>query len=352
MSSGFNSYFDAAIASIFAREFIEGAVIIVNYRTVIKNAEHWSNAEEKKRALREVTVSAAMASFVATVMVAILAVVLGILSSHLSERVVYIVEGVSKLVAAVAIMQLSIKIPVWLGIYENVSLLPCRQRPMSVASHSMNDDNAEVKVATITLAEIRFNVAWNIWREVAECGVFLIPVFLSGNLQAIPFSALIGIVFAVILGIILSIALNRMSTKFWLALIMVLLTGIFSASLFKSAVHEFELLTGETPTVYVVQNPFFSSESFPMLIFEPFGYSTYETVLQIVSFWCWIFFACVLHYLKYRLSKKYKETQANAIKDDSEEEATRRISSSGTTSIDSTNNRDASVDLEANSPEG
>jgi high-affinity iron transporter len=351
MSSGFNSYLDAAIASIFAREFIEGAVIIVNYRTAIKNAEHWSNAEEKKRALREVTVSAAMASFVAIVMIAILAVVLGILSSHLSERVVSIVEGVSKLVAAVAVLQLSIKIPVWLGIYENVSLLPCRQRLMSVTSHSLND-NAEVKVATITLGEIRFNVAWNIWREVAECGVFLLPVFLSGNLKAIPFSALIGIVFAVILGIILSIALNRMSTKFWLALIMVLLTGIFSAALFESAVHEFELLTGETPTAFVVQNPFFSSESFPMLIFEPFGYSTYETVLQIVSFWCWIFFACVLHFLKYRVSKKYKETQANTVKDDSEGKATRRISSTGTTSIDSMNNRDASVDLEADSPQG
>jgi high-affinity iron transporter len=347
--SGFHSYFDAAIASIFAREFIEGAVIIVNYRTVIRNAEHWSNAEEKKRALREVTVSAAMASFVAIVMVAILAVVLGILSSHLSERVVLIVEGVSKLIAAVAILQLSIKIPVWLGIYENVSILPCRQRPNSFANHSL-DESAKVEVATITLGEIRFNVAWNIWREVAECGVFLIPVLLAGTLKAIPLSALIGIVFALILGVILSIALNRMSTKFWLALIMLLLTGIFSASLFKSAMHEFELLAGETTTVFVVHNPFFSSESFPMLIFEPFGYTTSDTVLQIVSFWCWIFFGCVMHYLKYRVSKKYRENQTSTVKEKTVGKASIRNSSTGT-SLDSVNNMDGSIDLESNLPE-
>ena len=42
------------------------------------------------------------------------------------------------------------------------------------------------------MKELRFNVGWNIWREVAEIGVFLIPFFLEGGAVAIPVSALVG----------------------------------------------------------------------------------------------------------------------------------------------------------------
>ncbi len=146
----FAAYFDAAIASIFARELIEASVIIVNYRTLIRSAEHWNNAAEKNRALKAVTVSAILASLVAVVMVSIFAVVSGIVSSHLTERVLSIISGVSELVAAVAVLQLSIKIPVWLGLYENVSILPCREHPSSFANHSL-EETAIAEVATITL---------------------------------------------------------------------------------------------------------------------------------------------------------------------------------------------------------
>jgi hypothetical protein len=59
-------------------------------------------------------------------------------------------SGVSELVAAVAVLQLSIKIPVWLGLYENVSILPCREHPSSFANHSL-EETAIAEVATITL---------------------------------------------------------------------------------------------------------------------------------------------------------------------------------------------------------
>jgi len=241
LTGEFNTYFDAAIVSIFAREFLEGAVIIVNYRTLIMNAEHWNNSEQKKQALREVTISAVLASFVAVVMMAIVAIVLGVLSSHLNERVVAIIEGVSQLVAAVAIMQLSVKIPVWLGLYENVSIIPCRKHPSSFANDSL-DEPMNNEAAIVSMGEIRFNVSWNIWREVAECGVFLIPVFLGGRVKAVPLSALVGILFASVMGILLYIALNRTASKFWLASVMSLLTVIFSAGLFANAAHKFELV--------------------------------------------------------------------------------------------------------------
>jgi high-affinity iron transporter len=302
----FAAYFDAAIASIFARELIEASVIIVNYRTLIRSAEHWNNAAEKNRALKAVTVSAILASLVAVVMVSIFAVVSGIVSSHLTERVLSIISGVSELVAAVAVLQLSIKIPVWLGLYENVSILPCREHPSSFANHSL-EEPAIAEVATITLQEIRFNVMLNLWREVAECGLFLIPFFIGGKVQAIPISALVGIVVALIVGGLLHLALNRTASKFYLALIMAMITGMFSVGLFVGAAHEFELLAGETQTIFVIQNPLFSGDSFPMLFFEPFGYTTSETVLQLVCFWCWLVLGCLLHFLKYRATKRSRE---------------------------------------------
>jgi hypothetical protein len=55
----------------------------------------------------------------------------------------------------------------------------------SVLSFVIPFKSAVVEVATVTLGEIRFNVAWNILREVAECGVFLIPFLLEGTAKAV-----------------------------------------------------------------------------------------------------------------------------------------------------------------------
>ena len=41
-----------------------------------------------------------------------------------------------------------------------------------------------------------------------------------------------------------------------------------------------------------------------MTIFKPFGYSDVRTVLQMVTFWGWLFFGLVLHYLKYKRCRK------------------------------------------------
>jgi len=304
-----SSVFNIAIATIFAREFLEGIVIIGNYRTAINKSEHWKNPEEKKKALREVTKSAAFAALVAILIVVVVAVILGLLATELDDRVVEIIEGVSKIVAAVCILQLSLKIPTWLGLYEKVSILPCRKKVTTFANHSL-EEHAEKEV--MTLKEIRFNVAWNIWREVAECGIFLIPFFLDGSIKAIPISALVGIAIAGFLGLLLYIATRFMKSKFWLALIMTTLTMFLSIGLFTGGAHEFEEVLGETPDVYVIENPFWSSKSLPMAILKPFGYSSSRTVLQIVCFWTWTVFGTLLHFLKYRSTKKYRELREAA----------------------------------------
>ena len=73
-----NKLFNVAIATIFAREFLEGAIIISQYRTVIQRNEDWS-AEIKERALKTVTRSALFAAALAIVVVLAVAIPLGIL---------------------------------------------------------------------------------------------------------------------------------------------------------------------------------------------------------------------------------------------------------------------------------
>lgn len=293
-----DTFFNVAITSLFAREFLEGAVIIVNYRTAIANTEHWDSTT-KQQAMREVTKSAAFATLLAVIIVGAVAAVLSIFSRHLNDNVIEIILGVSFLVAAICILQLSLKIPVWLGIYEKVSIIPCkRQSP---------EDQNDSEVVGVTVSEIRFNVTWNILREVAECLLFLIPFFLGGTAKAVPLSALAGILIAMILGCLMHVALKHMQSKFWLALFMSLFTGIFSAALFTASAHDFEKVAGETPVAWEIQTPLLSSELFPMAVFEPFGYSSTPSALMVACFSCWSLLAIVLHLLKYRASKKYRE---------------------------------------------
>jgi high-affinity iron transporter len=286
--------FNVAIATIFAREFLEGAIIIINYRTVINKNEHWE-IERKAAALKEVTRSACFATLVAIIVVIAVAVPLGILSNDLDENVVKVIEGVSKVVATVCIMQLSVKIPVWLGLYWKVSIFPSKNKDKK---HSQKD------IDMLTTREIRFNVAWNIWREVAECGVFLIPFFLGTGAEAIPLSALVGIVISLFLGFGIYIANHRMANKFWLAFFMSGLTLFLAVGLAVGGLHEFEEVWGMTKNVYTIQNENMSHKEFPMVIFKVFGYSASRSVLQITTFWIALTAGLSMHYLKWSATKK------------------------------------------------
>jgi high-affinity iron transporter len=84
----------------------------------------------------------------------------------------------------------------------------------------------------LSLKSIRFNVAWNIWREVAEIGVFLIPFFLGEGAKAIPLSGIAGIVVGALLGGLIYITNKRCENKFWLAAFMAILLLFLSTGLF------------------------------------------------------------------------------------------------------------------------
>lgn len=279
---------DVGIAAIIGREVLEGAIIVMQYRTIIKRANEWEG-ERKKKALQTVTKSAVLASIVAIVIVACVAIPLIYASRRISKKAVSIIEGVSKLVAAVCVLQLSLKVPVWFELYP--------RKPK--ANSTLVTDGS--------LREISFNVAWNIWREVAECGVFLIPYFLGDNVQAIPLSAAVGIVSALIFTWIIFAANKRLTNKLWLVVSLSFLTGILSVGLFVGGCNSLEHAFGETKIIWTIHGDFWDQDKFPMTLIEPFGYSSTRTALQCAAFWLWSALCLALHAWKYSKSKQYAQ---------------------------------------------
>ena len=132
---------------------LEACVIVGQYKTVIKKSDYMTD-ERKESALKSVNKAAFWASFFAVLVVVIVAIPLAILSNELDEKVVEIIEGVSKVVASICIIQLSVKIPIFLGLYEKVSILPWKKY----------EPKAQKDLDDLTDKEIYFNVGWNLWR--------------------------------------------------------------------------------------------------------------------------------------------------------------------------------------------
>jgi len=286
--------FNGAVMTIFAREVLEGTVIIGQYRTVIQRSPDWQEPEKQKQGLRAINMAAGLATLVAVILIICVAVPLGLLSRQFDERVGDIIEGVSKVVAAFCILQLSLKMPKFLGIYAS----------------KKGEDGVQVG---LSLKSIRFNVAWNIWREVAEIGVFLIPFFLEGDkAKAIPLSGLAGIAVGAFLGGVIYLANKKLENKTWLAVFMAVLLLFLATGLFTGGMHEFEEVWGETYYIYNYREAaggFFNEKKLPMALVKPFGYSAKRSVLQICSFWIFLTFGCVLHFWKWLSTKKIREAQ-------------------------------------------
>ncbi len=288
------SLFDVAICTIFAREVLEGTIIIGQYRTVINACDDYKDKpEERAEALKAVRWASIWAVVVALVIIIATAIPLIVLSQNFSEATGDIIEGISKVVAAICILQLSTAVPKWLGLY---------------ASRKETGDDL---VSGLSLRSIKFNVAWNIWRETAEVGVFLIPFFLRGNPGPIPLSALIGIVVGLAFGLAIYFASLRMKNKFWLAFFLAFVFAQLSVGLFTGGCHEFEEVWGETPKVWKIQGDFWNHKRLPMALLKPFGYSASRTVLQIACFWSWTALALGVHYWKYTQSQKIFAERAN-----------------------------------------
>ena len=111
-----SNIFSIAIMTIFAREVLEASIIIGQYRTVLVRSDDWEG-EKLKEGLKVIAKSALVAAAIAVLVVLAVAIPLAVLSQDLVSRTAEIIEGLSKVVAAICILQLSLKSPKWLGIY-------------------------------------------------------------------------------------------------------------------------------------------------------------------------------------------------------------------------------------------
>jgi high-affinity iron transporter len=298
--------FDFAVATIFAREFLEGAIIMGEYRMIVIRGDSLQPGIRKDDALREIYKSALFGAILALLVIAVIATILGILSNSFDSTASNIIEGISKIVAAICLLGLALKLPRWLGVLESSKKKP---------------ENGE-ELEGLTIRSIRFNVAWNIWREVAECGVFLVPFFLSGDgLVAVPLSALIGSIIGLLCGLGIYWANKKFTNKLGLTVFAVLLLVSISAGLFSSGCHKLEIEMGTTMQVWEINGKFWNAERLPMTILKPFGYSDTRTVLQIASYWSWLALCAALFYRKVRISPKVdREKQPNDTEDDLSDE--------------------------------
>jgi len=287
---------DFAVITIFAREVLEGGIIIGEYRTVILRSTWDENSNmTKKEALRAVTCSAFAAAISAVLVCAAIAIPLALLSKDFNDVTAIVIEGASKIVAGICILGLSLKMPKFFGLYYSKSQL----------QQSKNGEPVDRDSHGLTKRSIYFNVAWNIWREVAECGVFLIPFFLTGDgIMAIPLSAVVGCFIGGVICVGIYIANRRMKSTVGLSIFTVSLLLILSTGLFSGGCHKFEMAYGFTPIVWKLQDPFWSVDRLPMTIFKPFGYSDTRTILQMVTFWGFFLFSLLLHYRKYKQCRK------------------------------------------------
>lgn len=295
------SWWDVGIATIFAREILEACIIIGQYRTVIQHSD--LDDEGKRKSLKMVWVSAGAALALAVVIILAVAIPIIVSRDSIDGKAVEYAEGVSKVVAAICIAILSLKVPKWLGVLPGVK--------------SSKAKNA----ADLTLRSLAFNVGWNILREILEIGIFLIPYFIASNnaAVAIPGSGAIGLLIGLVVGAIVYV-INKFTTQqLALAISMSFITGWLSTGLFTGGCHEFEEASTETPKVFRMPGDsvtgFWSHKKLPMALFKPFGYSYSPTVLMLCCFWLWAAGLCLLHALKIWKAKKNaanKQAEVNA----------------------------------------
>lgn len=286
---------DFAIITIFAREVLEGGIIIGEYRTVILRSDWRTPDFTQQDALRAVTLSAIFSAAFAVVVIIAILIPLFILSREFNQKTAILIEGASKIVAAICILQLSLKMPKFFGLYYSKSQVEKLKKGELVE---------ENQIVGLSLRSIRFNVAWNIWREVAECGVFLIPSFLSGEIKNIPLSAVTGCVVGGAICFGIYYANHRVKNTMGLTIFTVGLLVLLSTGLFSGGCHKFEIVYGFTPIIWELEGKFWSVDRLPMTIFKPFGYSDTRTVLQMATFWGWGFFSLLLHRRKYLMCRK------------------------------------------------
>jgi len=114
----------------------------------------------------------------------------------------------------------------------------------------------------ITQRDLWFNVAWDLWREVAEIGAFLIPLFLNDEgADAIPLSGIVGLLIGLLCGALIYGVSMVLKDKWRLCIFLVIITGWLSMGLFTGGCHEIEEVTGETHYAWKIEGDVWSKRN-------------------------------------------------------------------------------------------
>lgn len=162
----------SAIITVFAWIVPHIGIEISEYCRTVKT--EWTG-DELSKVLRVIAVHAIVAMVVGSLLIAAAATVIALLTAQTDSRMLSLLTGMSRIVAAIMLMLISYKIPKWLGVY------PSRKREQGSPIGS-------------TLHVLAFNVRWSIWRQLGKFYFILLPFYCGVQPMTIPVSVVLGIV--------------------------------------------------------------------------------------------------------------------------------------------------------------
>lgn len=230
---------DSAIVTLIAREIFEGFMFTTTHvKAVTKN--ELLNEEEKKICLRRLWYGLALGGLAGLIISLSVGFALSAALHQIEDADwgIEIGEGISKAIAGIFVIDLSLKIPKWLGI-----------------SNYVQREEESVKAETgIMLSASLF---WNVLREASEAGILTaITVLLASyNAETTVISVFVGIAAAIAGGGLIMFGIlyfNRLAS----ALLATVITMMLATGLLVGAAHEFEEAfehTQNTHTDYIYE---------------------------------------------------------------------------------------------------
>ncbi|CAB9504373.1 expressed unknown protein [Seminavis robusta] len=168
--------------AIFASYVPLISICLGNYRSAVEAHTYWNATEDQILLARRCIWTAALEAIgVFLMLIIISAITIALLTNPLDERMDYIIEGVSRLTSSVIQFQLSIRVAIWMGVYQN---------PFSSAKQMIEVD----KVGT-TVVELKHRVRWSVSKRILRSFFFLCFLFQGANAAELPLAILAGLAF-------------------------------------------------------------------------------------------------------------------------------------------------------------
>ena len=288
------------VAAVCARESVEAAIIAFTLLALALKAK----TPVVQRTGKTVLLSIAGAIVLGIVTITAIAAPLYYLNEPIHThgfQAIELTEGISKLISAILMFRISVEVPKILGM----------------------GPFANFKTGAISRCEISTNIVLNVWREVCEIGLFLLPAFLGDQsrvlLREIPLSALAGVAIGTAIGALVYAAIRMLKSTRVVAFVTIVITGWLACGLFHGAVTEFESALGgiRVNGTLLPNNTFPTEDIFFMpgcadvlakncttwdpnewmSLLVPFGYSPSPSLAELASFWAVVLVLVVTHTL-------------------------------------------------------